>query len=108
MTILRTAVAAPLVAAVLSGCAGLGADQPFDDPTSVAEPTLTPAALARETGLVAPAQVFGGSCAQLFTDSELSDILGMLGPQVDRLDKRVSVCRAARGRSAAGGTQTTE
>ena len=77
MNIVRALVAVAVTTTVLSGCQGRAADSPLpSDPPSLALPTPTPTQ-ARETGLVAPAQVFGGDCEALFTSAEISEILGM-------------------------------
>lgn len=69
---------AAAVVLVVAGCAS-------PDPTSPrpsASPEATEAseteapAQERETGLVAPAQVFGGDCAALFSDAEVSAAVG--------------------------------
>ncbi len=63
----------------LAGCALLPvAESPTPGVVPTLSPTPTPTPTQeRETGLVAPAQVFGGDCEALFTVAELSDILGM-------------------------------
>ena len=77
MKIVRALVAVAVTTVVLSGCQGLAADSPLpSDPPSLALPAPAPTQ-ARETGLVAPAQVFGGDCEALFTSAEISEILGM-------------------------------
>ena len=65
------------VAVALAGCGALppspGATQ---NPAQTTSPT-EPAEQERETGLVPPAQVFGGSCDALVTTDELTQISGM-------------------------------
>lgn len=76
MRIVRGLVILVASVTVLSGCQNLPSTEPESEPSFTEQPT--PAATqARETGLVAPAQVFGGDCDTLFTAEELSEILGM-------------------------------
>jgi hypothetical protein len=69
-------VALALVSIVaLAGCA-----TPAEPGPPVPAPTITssegPAEQQRETGLTRPALVFDGDCARLFTDAELSSVMG--------------------------------
>lgn len=78
MRISRAATIA-LALSLAVGIAGCGSGSPEaaspsngSSTTPSAEPTQ-----ARETGLVAPKQVFGGDCANLYTADEISQIVGL-------------------------------
>ena len=67
-----------LVAVAFSGCTTETTDSSVKEPSGAGLPTPTPTATqARETGLVAPARVFGGDCANLVTDAEVRQLLGV-------------------------------
>lgn len=73
------ATATVIAIGVLAGCASTP-PAPSASPT-VAGPTPTPTPTqAAETGLVPPAQIFGGECDELLTDAEAGDILGVTIP----------------------------
>jgi hypothetical protein len=85
MNIIRSSWVLIFAVVALSGCAAqaatLSVAEPAHSSTPAAAPTPTPKATssatqARETGLEAPQQVFGGECASLFSDEELSAALG--------------------------------
>ena len=58
----------------LAGCATAEPAPPGAPGTSSPTPTATQ---ARETGLTAPAQPFGGDCSALMSDAEASEIFGV-------------------------------
>lgn len=79
MTSARYFSVALLTLVVLSGCATASPGGPnftAAEETLQASPTPEPTQ-ARETGLIAPAQVFGGDCAALFTEAEVSSVMGV-------------------------------
>ncbi len=71
------AFAALALSLVLVGCSTVQTAPPTSAPKPTVEVTPTAAAQERETGLVAPAQVFGGSCDALFTAAELGEAIGI-------------------------------
>jgi hypothetical protein len=89
MKIVRSTWVLIFAVVALSGCAGQAATLSIVEPAHSSTPvdalTPTPSATqARETGLEAPKQVFGGECASLFSDEELSEALGVPMAAQDR------------------------
>ena len=85
MTTSRIIGTAIVVAIALTGCAAQG--QPPEAPPSLSSgegATAEPTSQARETGLVAPAQVFGGACDAVFTAAEISAAVGLAVTQTAR------------------------
>lgn len=75
------AVAATIM---LTGCAAQGGQKsPPLAASSSATPSAGSTANARETGLVAPEQVFGGDCDKLFSAQEVSTALGAAVTRVE-------------------------
>jgi hypothetical protein len=81
MKIVRSSWVLIFAVVALSGCSAQASALPVVEPTRSSDPTVAPTPTptppqARETGLEAPQQVFGGECASLFSDEELSAALG--------------------------------
>ena len=83
MKAIRVCVVVALVAVVLTGCKGPATDSPLAESAPSPSATSTPTQ-ERETGLVAPKQVFGGDCNALFTADEVSQLVGFSVPEISK------------------------